>query len=429
LFPTILSEHMVQTGMTTLYTAFAQQNGSVGDTTPIKSDMKSMEGTPPGGGGGTPNGHVNGDDRSQDTATSLAAAVSAAQQQSQSSSGDSNSAQDNTPKRLHVSNIPFRFRDPDLRNMFGKFGPILDVEIIFNERGSKGFGFVTFANSSNADRARDQLHASVVEGRKIEVNNATARVQTKKQSNNPNVSGSNHGGRSSLTGSPQHSQKYALAAADLQIQRNAVAALNAAQMNQRNLAAMAQANAGSIPGAGNRVISTSTGLTGSTGTMVSAESASQAQQQQAATDSQLAAMAQVSAGSIPGLTGPSIYSPYDPFLATSLAQVQASIQAATNPGLDPRIRNLAAAAATGGIGVRPGFPATGMAGIHPAATPLSLQAAIASQAAYAGQALPSTFARDPSAAALADPYLGQSIGPVPGYGAALYRSYQRFTPY
>ena len=24
-----------------------------------------------------------------------------------------------TPKRLHVSNIPFRFRDPDLRAMFG----------------------------------------------------------------------------------------------------------------------------------------------------------------------------------------------------------------------------------------------------------------------------------------------------------------------
>ena len=54
--------------------------------------------------------------------------------------------------------------------LFQKFGPILDVEIIFNERGSKGFGFVTFANSSDADRAREQLHASVVEGRKIEVN-------------------------------------------------------------------------------------------------------------------------------------------------------------------------------------------------------------------------------------------------------------------
>ncbi|KAE8745096.1 hypothetical protein FOCC_FOCC008271, partial [Frankliniella occidentalis] len=72
------------------------------------------------------------------------------------------------PKRLHVSNIPFRFRDPDLRAMFGQFGPILDVEIIFNERGSKGFGFVTFANSADADRARERLHGTVVEGRKIE---------------------------------------------------------------------------------------------------------------------------------------------------------------------------------------------------------------------------------------------------------------------
>jgi len=84
------------------------------------------------------------------------------------------------PKRLHVSNIPFRFRDPDLRAMFGQFGPILDVEIIFNERGSKGFGFVTFSCNADADRAREKLHGQVVEGRKIEVNNATARVQTKK---------------------------------------------------------------------------------------------------------------------------------------------------------------------------------------------------------------------------------------------------------
>ena len=60
-----------------------------------------------------------------------------------------------------------------------KFGPILDVEIIFNERGSKGFGFVTFANSSDADRAREQLHASVVEGRKIEVSFLSAALPLK----------------------------------------------------------------------------------------------------------------------------------------------------------------------------------------------------------------------------------------------------------
>ncbi|NXP49459.1 RFOX3 protein, partial [Heliornis fulica] len=93
------------------------------------------------------------------------------------------------PKRLHVSNIPFRFRDPDLRQMFGQFGKILDVEIIFNERGSKGFGFVTFETSTDADRAREKLNGTIVEGRKIEVNNATARVMTNKKAANPYTNG------------------------------------------------------------------------------------------------------------------------------------------------------------------------------------------------------------------------------------------------
>uniref|UniRef100_A0A0N5AUI3 RRM domain-containing protein n=1 Tax=Syphacia muris TaxID=451379 RepID=A0A0N5AUI3_9BILA len=81
----------------------------------------------------------------------------------------SSSASDNAPKRLHVSNIPFRFRDPDLRAMFEKYGPVTDVEIIFNERGSKGFGFVTMEKAADAEKARQELHGSTVEGRKIEV--------------------------------------------------------------------------------------------------------------------------------------------------------------------------------------------------------------------------------------------------------------------
>ena len=47
-------------------------------------------------------------------------AVSAATQQQVAlinAAGQQN--KDNTPKRLHVSNIPFRFRDPDLRSLFG----------------------------------------------------------------------------------------------------------------------------------------------------------------------------------------------------------------------------------------------------------------------------------------------------------------------
>ncbi|KAM8825649.1 RNA binding protein fox-1 homolog 1 isoform X7 [Synchiropus splendidus] len=115
----------------------------------------------------------------------------AAQTDSQSSTQNAPESTDSKaqPKRLHVSNIPFRFRDPDLRQMFGQFGKILDVEIIFNERGSKGFGFVTFEHSLDADRAREKLHGTVVEGRKIEVNNATARVMTNKKTVNPYANG------------------------------------------------------------------------------------------------------------------------------------------------------------------------------------------------------------------------------------------------
>ncbi|KAA8585532.1 hypothetical protein FQN60_004226 [Etheostoma spectabile] len=85
----------------------------------------------------------------------------------------SDSSEKQQPKRLH------------------QFGKILDVEIIFNERGSKGFGFVTFETSTDADRAREKLNGTIVEGRKIEVNNATARVMTNKKVANPytNVTG------------------------------------------------------------------------------------------------------------------------------------------------------------------------------------------------------------------------------------------------
>ncbi|XP_061079546.1 RNA binding protein fox-1 homolog 1 isoform X3 [Conger conger] len=131
-----------------------------------------------------------GSDNSVQTVSATATQTDdAAQTDGQQTQSPENTENKTQPKRLHVSNIPFRFRDPDLRQMFGQFGKILDVEIIFNERGSKGFGFVTFENSADADRAREKLHGTVVEGRKIEVNNATARVMTNKKTVNPYANG------------------------------------------------------------------------------------------------------------------------------------------------------------------------------------------------------------------------------------------------
>uniref|UniRef100_A0A8C2CSX5 RNA binding fox-1 homolog 3b n=1 Tax=Cyprinus carpio TaxID=7962 RepID=A0A8C2CSX5_CYPCA len=85
------------------------------------------------------------------------------------------------PKRLHVSNIPFRFRDPDLRQMFGQFGKILDVEIIFNERGSKQFAF----NIVRLDVFLMYVRAARSHLSLSQVNNATARVMTNKKVVNP----------------------------------------------------------------------------------------------------------------------------------------------------------------------------------------------------------------------------------------------------
>lgn len=110
-------------------------------------------------------------------------------------------------KRLHISNIPFRFRDPDLRQLFGRFGQITDVEIIFNERGSKGFGFVTFASCKDAEEAKKQLNGSLVENRRIEVNDATARVQTNKSICN-NINGNCNG--TNINAHFHHQQQQAL---------------------------------------------------------------------------------------------------------------------------------------------------------------------------------------------------------------------------
>lgn len=79
------------------------------------------------------------------------------------------------PKRLHISNIPFKMNDADLEFIFGPYGNVTDAEIVSNEKGSKGFGFVTFDQEQDAERAKLLLNGTVIEGRVIEVNDAMPR--------------------------------------------------------------------------------------------------------------------------------------------------------------------------------------------------------------------------------------------------------------
>ena len=92
--------------------------------------------------------------------------------------------------RLHVSNLPFIFREAHLARLFSPFGIVADAEVITNEKGSKGFGFVSLSSPDEAASAQSALHGAVIiwgQGRRIEVNQATPRVRPVLRSRAPFV--------------------------------------------------------------------------------------------------------------------------------------------------------------------------------------------------------------------------------------------------
>jgi len=367
---------------------------------------------------------------------------------------------DSTPKRLHVSNIPFRFRDPDLRQMFGKHGNILDVEIIFNERGSKGFGFVTFANAADAESARSELHGSVVEGRKIEVNNATARVQTKKPAvlalgapggvgavpaGIPGIPGVTGMAAAALRGAAitrgRILRGYPMAAVQamganqaLQLQQlgmyqglggglvymDPVAQAQAAQLQalQQQAAAQQQidprllaasphqpAGAAGMAAGGGVVPAAQAGQ----GTAMSSTILAQAQAQLAALKSQQGK----NGSSTPNLTQQLSQQQLQQLGQQQLGQQQqqqqqqqqAQQQQQQQSQQMAQLRAAGLAGQLGAGGLPPGLNLAGLQGQAAAYPGLQAGAAIS---------------------ALGVPYMGQSIGPIPGYQNSLYR---RFTPY
>lgn len=80
--------------------------------------------------------------------------------------------------RLHVSNIPFTWSKEKLAEIFGKYGTTFDVEVVYNERGSKGFGFVTFLAKKDALEAKRRMDREIVDGRRLVVNFAKPKQKT-----------------------------------------------------------------------------------------------------------------------------------------------------------------------------------------------------------------------------------------------------------
>lgn len=83
-------------------------------------------------------------------------------------------------KKVFVGNLSFKLRGKDLRDMFSEFGEIEDATVVldkFDKRKSKGFGFVTFVNDSDADKAISAMNEKEIEGRALTVNAAKPREE------------------------------------------------------------------------------------------------------------------------------------------------------------------------------------------------------------------------------------------------------------
>lgn len=77
-------------------------------------------------------------------------------------------------KKLYVGNLDFGVDDGKLKELFAEFGEIEEAVVLkdkFSGR-SKGFGFVTFVNDEEADKAVSEMNDKEVEGRKLRVNEA-----------------------------------------------------------------------------------------------------------------------------------------------------------------------------------------------------------------------------------------------------------------
>jgi RNA recognition motif-containing protein len=77
-------------------------------------------------------------------------------------------------KRIYVGNLPWSVTRDKLQELFSSFGEIEDAIVVANKYTgrSRGFGFVTFKNDADADKAIAGMEGKDVEGRNLNVKEA-----------------------------------------------------------------------------------------------------------------------------------------------------------------------------------------------------------------------------------------------------------------
>ena len=80
--------------------------------------------------------------------------------------------------KLYVGNLSWGTDEDRLRAEFEQFGDVEFVRVVTDrETGrSRGFGFVTFTNREDAEKAIEELDGKELDGRTIKVNEARERA-------------------------------------------------------------------------------------------------------------------------------------------------------------------------------------------------------------------------------------------------------------
>ena len=80
-------------------------------------------------------------------------------------------------KKVFVGGLSWNTTDIGLQQAFEVFGPVTEARVIKDRDSgrSRGFGFVTFSDGEDADRAIEELNQTDLDGRTIRVNEAQER--------------------------------------------------------------------------------------------------------------------------------------------------------------------------------------------------------------------------------------------------------------
>ena len=105
---------------------------------------------------------------------------------------------------IFVGNLSNDVTEEDLNNLFSEFGQVKEVKIIrdmFSQQ-TKGFGFVEMPGLADAQKAINGLNTKEVKGKKLVVNEARPKTDSRKRFN-----GGGGGGRSGGSGGGQNNRR------------------------------------------------------------------------------------------------------------------------------------------------------------------------------------------------------------------------------